>query len=55
MSETAYFMTDEEAKAIAELLAKKLDRDPTGSAILQPVYNKLTRGWTWNTDEEGKI
>jgi hypothetical protein len=52
MSETAYFFTKEEAEALADLLGQKLDRNPLSYAVLQPVYNKLTRGWTWNTDEE---
>jgi len=52
MSETAYFLTNEEAKALADLLGQKLDRNPLSYAVLQPVYNKLTRGWTWNTDKE---
>jgi hypothetical protein len=52
MSQTAYFMSDEEARILAELLEGKLDYNSPNYPVLHSVYERLTRGWTWNTDKD---
>ena len=57
MSKTAYFMTDEQAKMLAELLADKLvlvllKADSKFYETMKPVHETLIRSWTWNTDKE---
>jgi len=51
MSQTAYFMSDEQADMLAKLLAEKIASDYPRYRTFLPVYETLTRRWTFKTPD----